>query len=334
MNTLQITPETKKISPKEVFRSTEVMVIGDLHGNIDALWGNLESLGVIDDEQNWIGGGEKLVFLGDILADRSSDGFEILHSIESLQLQGANITVLVGNHDDFAISFLLNKPVSGNGGTFLNYKEQAFGMIEFEKYMNKEYKNLEKLNREEVLKNMKASEEGQKTLQNICNMKIIEQIDDTIFTHTDITKAMAEMILAFGVDRINSVYQRGVRKVLLEEGSIEDLSEEFFQINDIFLRTGNREYMSNIHGKSLKEIGINHVLHGHSDNGGKRFNIGGVFVASVDHSAFKGGEKIDARSIGVIRTDGNIDLPVTDKDMVGNVMTAIGKAWDRIKESL
>ncbi len=40
--------------PAKTPRSTEVLVVGDLHGNIEIMYANLLSLGAIDEFNSWV----------------------------------------------------------------------------------------------------------------------------------------------------------------------------------------------------------------------------------------------------------------------------------------
>ena len=84
--------------------------MGDLHGSRRAFELNLQKSGAIDEQGNWIGGNREIVFHGDILADRNTDSLAILERIRVLREQakkeGGNITVLAGNHEDFAFAYL------------------------------------------------------------------------------------------------------------------------------------------------------------------------------------------------------------------------------------
>ncbi|PCI25720.1 hypothetical protein COB57_00705 [Candidatus Peregrinibacteria bacterium] len=314
----------QRIDANDVHRSAEVMAIGDLHGNINALWGNLYDLDLITPERLWKGGDRKVVFHGDILADRSTQGLEILENIKVLQRQaqeqGGDIIILAGNHDDFAISFLMDKPLAGGGHYTDIANNAALGIGEFQRYMRggeridnhaiglNEFMTVD---RAEIIHTMRNTAKGREMLGSLCDMKILERIDDTIFTHTDITSDMADMIISKGVDRMNEVYKDGLERVLLNGEDVRTLSPEFFEITDTFLATDNRSYMNAAQGEALREIGVNHIIHGHSaDNSGSAVNIGGVIVTSVDHSAFKGRGRNDARSVGVIRTNGEIQVGV------------------------
>ena len=86
-----------------------MFVVGDVNGSLQGLHKNLLAMEAVDPKGNWIGGGEPCVIIGDILADRQATGIPCLLYVSKLKEQGANITVLAGNHDEWAISFLLGK---------------------------------------------------------------------------------------------------------------------------------------------------------------------------------------------------------------------------------
>ncbi len=308
-----------KIPSKPIDRDNIVMSIGDLHGNIDALFSNLKSLNLIDGSKTWIGKDTYLVFHGDILADRYTKGIEILKEISKLKTQaneaGGKITVLVGNHDDFALSFLLDKEVAG-GGTALNYGYQALGLSEFKIFIDPQIntnnlvvQDMYGLDRVTILNNMRNSQTGRVILQTLCSMKIIEQIDDTLFTHTDITTKMARYIIEIGIDKINSIYQATVYNVLFKDQKM--LPENFLDITNTFLNTYNRQYFTALEAFQLKKLGINNIIHGHTNHNGIPQIIGDILVVSVDLSAFKTPKYYNKRSIGIIMRNGTIKIGET-----------------------
>jgi hypothetical protein len=104
------------VETKEVLIPSEILSVGDLHGNYrvfeDTLVQVLKVAEKGDDGQlKWIGGNRKLNFLGDILVDRSPEGLEILWAIRNLRKQaesdGGKIEIVAGNHEDFGIGFLM-----------------------------------------------------------------------------------------------------------------------------------------------------------------------------------------------------------------------------------
>ena len=104
----------------ENIRAAETMVIGDLNGSLKVFKNALICLGAIKIERNngvsqwkWLAGNRKLVLVGDILADRNAEGLMILDKVRELrkqaESQGGSITIVCGNHEDIAISFLGEK---------------------------------------------------------------------------------------------------------------------------------------------------------------------------------------------------------------------------------
>jgi hypothetical protein len=113
-------PNTSRKSIEAVERSSDVVVVADLHGEMIAFEGNLQAAHLIDANGDWKGRNKKVFFQGDIIADRGKNGLEILRKIHTLREQaqkdGGDIEVIVGNHDDFMISFLTGRNgVHGDG---------------------------------------------------------------------------------------------------------------------------------------------------------------------------------------------------------------------------
>lgn len=79
-----------------------VYVIGDVHGNLSNLTTLLLNAGLMDNAQNWLGGGNKLWFMGDFF-DRGPHGIGVVDLIMRLQTQaadvGGEVRALLGNHE-------------------------------------------------------------------------------------------------------------------------------------------------------------------------------------------------------------------------------------------
>jgi len=226
---------------REVKRETEVFVIGDLHGNIEALEGNLEKLGLIKNDKGlleWSGGKARVVFEGDILADRNTNGLNILYKIGRLQEQakkaGGEIEVIAGNHDDFAISFLMGVEGAGNADCFESCRQGGYlGLLELARYGSSELqqsmgnalafqakgpasawsrRNMEafadlnkirpdhpawqmlKEERQQILENMRSDPKGRQILEVMCNMKLATRKDDTLIVHTNPTPKIVDYL--------------------------------------------------------------------------------------------------------------------------------------------
>jgi len=81
-----------------------VVVIGDIHADIEAARRAFQLAGAIDEHNDWIGGDLVVVQLGDIIG-RSYEDREVLDFILNLrqkaELGGGRVHVLIGNHEVF-----------------------------------------------------------------------------------------------------------------------------------------------------------------------------------------------------------------------------------------
>lgn len=164
-----------------------------------------------------------------------------------------------------------------------------------------------RLNREEILKNMRSDKYGRMLLNEMCGMKLCEQIEDTLYIHSDPTDEMLTMILNVGVNAINGDFQTAMRGTLIEGN---EFNTGYNKVFDTFLSTNNRSFArardrsGTLHIAQIRlrhdlikrikeEMGINRVVFGHSDLGkGQRIiEIKGVQFINVDQSALKGGKQ-------------------------------------------
>lgn len=79
-----------------------IVALSDIHGAHPAFATTLKGAGVIDDQQNWVGGTTHLVIVGDIL-DRGPDSRRSMDLLMQLEQQaadaGGRVHVLIGNHE-------------------------------------------------------------------------------------------------------------------------------------------------------------------------------------------------------------------------------------------
>lgn len=339
---LQARRVDRATSIENVKRETEVLAVWDLHWNYNIFIANLKSLWAIDWQWNWTWWNRRLVLHWDIMADRNTSWIKIMEKISDLQQNARkewwDISVISWNHDDFAISYLTGKETAWWESDWFtnslwypwelrwNEFEQFLQQWEFqwkwlEEFWQRFWQKYWKENlwrwewntdevRNEVLKNMRSTNEWRRILESISNMKILEQIDDTLFVHTDLTPAMAEMILSKGVDQINSIYQKSLRNMLLDWWSPH---QDYREVINIFLSTENRQvkgwwpgYFNYQQWNQLKKWWINSVIHWHSKWTWRSENIWWVYIWSIDSWAWKGWLVGNDRSIARIKKDGDI----------------------------
>lgn len=84
-----------------------VYMFGDVHGEFERVVRLLHSVGVIDDELRWSGGGRHVVFLGDLF-DRGDDVTRVLWFVYRLEREaaadGGGVHVVLGNHELMVMS--------------------------------------------------------------------------------------------------------------------------------------------------------------------------------------------------------------------------------------
>jgi hypothetical protein len=76
----------------------DVWIVGDPQGWLGPLTRALVGAGLLDAVARWSGGGATLAVAGD-LVDRGPDGFGVISLLMRLQSEGADVRVVIGNHD-------------------------------------------------------------------------------------------------------------------------------------------------------------------------------------------------------------------------------------------
>lgn len=312
---------------EEIKNQNEISIIsiGDSNGSLETYLWNFENSNLIDENSNWIGGNKKVIVHGDILADRSKSGFDILlknrELREQAQKEGGDITIIAGNHDDFMFSFLLKRGGVHKNGIYA-LEEQEVGLLELMEFSKHNKEILEfgifemPKYREEILKNMRESKKGKILLEEMCNMKLCEKIDDILFIHTDPSKEILKMINDFGINEINKDFKNIMENSLLNGGEFDKDNNYLF---DTFLNTKNRNIEKLIQSgdwdmeeeiEKIKKLGIKRIVFGHSDVGeaNRITEINGIKIINVDQSSLKKifGDKIKTVSAAGFSKSGNI----------------------------
>lgn len=102
--------------------SGPIDVVGDVHGEIDALRSLLKQLGYSQHGEH--PQGRRLVFVGD-LCDRGPDSPAVMHLVQQMVERGL-AQCLLGNHE---INLLREAPKSGNGWFFAHNHDESHGFF-------------------------------------------------------------------------------------------------------------------------------------------------------------------------------------------------------------
>lgn len=273
---------TERKERSEVQRNTDVIAIWDLHGEYNALKWNLEFTWLAKEVNwhlEWTGGNKIVVFQWDILADRWTDWLRIIEEIHQLREQARkewwDIEIIVWNHDDFMISFLTQRGwANWNWIEVANHPKaptQWLWLTELAKFIGWRTWDFNAIRWQQdiILEEMRWSPEWRLILEEICNMKLVSQIDDVLYCHTNPTKAMMKYLTKWNVqdniNYVNNVFQWYLRSFLLQKWEPPISKKEFNKISDLFLDTGNRDIWDvEKYSEKLKNAGINVICHWHS----------------------------------------------------------------------
>ena len=137
-NTYHIRQKYQSV-PDKIITKAKIFVVGDVHGEYNALLKLLINNRIVDLDRNWIFGNGQLVFLGDLF-DRGSMVTETLWYLHELGFDaaesGGNVFVLLGNHEIMAMTgdhrYINDKYIYFDQYTYTNYfqlyeKESVLG---------------------------------------------------------------------------------------------------------------------------------------------------------------------------------------------------------------
>jgi len=173
-----------------------IVAVGDVHGDVTALIGCMEIAGLIDDNQDWIGGTTHFVQIGDIL-DRGDEEKDCIDLLAKLRKQakeaGGMVHVLIGNHEVMNVDLDFRYVTPGawtdwdtrpKSGTLLVSMAEQLASIGFPPYMKQR---------------VMAFRPGGSAAKELAKMRVAIQIGDTILVHGGLRLKHIE----YGLDRLN-----------------------------------------------------------------------------------------------------------------------------------
>jgi len=310
---------------KEVKRRTDVIAIPDTHGDFEAFRGALKNNGLINEKGEWIGGEKRVQILGDIF-DRGPDSMKILKQIAKYKKAGVQIDLLIGNHEDFVLKAMLGQ------------KYDSSDMMMWWKYGDDVQKK--------VITDRKIPEyvaKHREVLEIFRESKLVEQVDDVLYMHGELSDEASALIDHYGVDGINKQWQIAVGQALDgDPGMLEQVSKDFHPLfwsraiseggesdsSGIIITAHNQAKI----GVTLKENGINLVVHGHTPTGRAiPYEVGGIPVINIDTAASRGmrgrGETVGKEYEGGVplRSGGLTVTKKTAKREAGVIVNADGQ---------
>jgi hypothetical protein len=102
LHTTAVSLAEQRRPPVTFSRVDSLYIVGDTHGDFDALFSGLQHAGLVDAAGQWTGGRSHLVFAGD-LTDRGPDVLRVLWFVYRLEQEaaraGGRVHVILGNHE-------------------------------------------------------------------------------------------------------------------------------------------------------------------------------------------------------------------------------------------
>lgn len=259
-------------------RST--LVIGDLHGSLSALAGNLLGAGALDRKGLWNRPNCDVVLLGDAICDRGEDDLEVAKAINELRQEvaalGGECITLMGNHDAMGLAFLTAHPKDYSFHRDDQYKGAAalakpvhYLTAKSPEAIRKERVGLiEREGRDRFLGRFKTSARGREVLRYLLNLDLYAIRGSTLFVHTPPTEAMLKRILQDD-GTLNSTVRKVTAHALRMNGAPDPSPEERreFVAADTFLNANNRSHAvpspSHAIWRDVRDAGIERIFFGH-----------------------------------------------------------------------
>lgn len=209
----QKSPESHGKNWQEVVRVSTVESIGDLNGSYDSFVDHLKAKNLItiapDGAIEWSGGDSRVVFVGDVLGDRSPEGTKVMQEVarlrEAAEKAGGGIDVLAGNHEDYFLSFVAGTELSGHEAGYDGFFGAAYGsypgVFEFLPYASDEIKTQAK----EIFESGRAEKESELT-------KSIEKLEGMLLNpnmQEPAARKNVENVLASRRDELKKLHNLG-----------------------------------------------------------------------------------------------------------------------------
>ncbi len=195
--------------------SDRVVAIGDIHGDFEAFVSILQTAGLVNDRNRWIGGAATLVQTGDF-TDRGSEVRAVMDLLMSLEAQaesaGGRVEVLLGNHEVMNLMRDVRDVNPQVYASFIDGESEARRKTAFRAYRRLRMSRLSASITASDLRQqeddwMAAHPPGFLEYQEALGLRghygrwlrakpVAIQLDDTIFLHAGISPELADLRLA------------------------------------------------------------------------------------------------------------------------------------------
>jgi hypothetical protein len=185
--------------PTRYPQAQRIVAIGDLHGDLAATRNALRLGGVIDEQNQWVGGTTVIVQTGDQL-DRGDDEFEILDLLDALTVQaraaGGAVHVLNGNHELMNVKQDLRYVTLGGFLDFLPTPVTDPETVDPQIVVDAVHERL------------RVCRPGHSFAMRLLDRNVITIVGDTVFVHGGVLPHVVD----YGIERLNQETRAWIRK--------------------------------------------------------------------------------------------------------------------------
>ncbi|MBI5282056.1 MAG: metallophosphoesterase [Candidatus Solibacter usitatus] len=294
--------------PAAAQQTGRVVVVGDVHGDLDRLVDVLSMAGLVGDRQEWTGGTAQLVQLGD-LVDRGPRSREVIEYLQKLEKEArkaqGRVWRLIGNHEAMRMFGDLRDVPAQEYGLYANRKSQAAREKLYQLHIAQMEASGDPRKRLDLSLGYRQQWEKEHPLgemellqafsaQGVYGKWLVEQraalrLADTLFVHAGISPKYAEWSESRLNSRVKEELTAGGRQG--EDAVCRDLEGPLWWRG--FAQDSEASLEAHV-GQLLSRHGVKRIIVGHVPTGGRGVvsRLGGKLVlADVGLSSQYGGRR-------------------------------------------
>lgn len=267
------------------------IAVGDIHGDLNALKEILISAQLIDSKDNWIGGQNHLVLVGDLI-DRGPQSKEVMDFVMALEnkarLAGGHVHALLGNHELGLVK----------GRFRYLHPNDLSAYDEFAKWYDNFSRDGQRAKLLRAFRDKKSP-----YAQWIKNRKTQLIIGNTLFEHAGFSPAWKEHARKYSIDEVNAMVSDWIRYYQGELKTEPAVETEFVIANDgpLFSRSFGAVFLWNTHVTDPTSLEANNDRMNSNNNNIDLEKIKKMMISKADVKDMLGIYNVDRIVVGHTR---------------------------------
>lgn len=260
----------------------QIFTIGDIHGDYNRMILLLRKHNIIDENDSWIAGGNKLICIGDY-TDRGKQGLRVINTLMRLESEaevaGGQIITLLGNHD--AMMYAMAEHTRSND-SIRSWMPDCFN------YNGGLSDELEAISLKADIIHWLQSRPAMFKYNNV-----LWQHVDSVLCYTKHIKSTEKI----STESINNYFQNKMKTAIGACDIFNDMCDYRYWDQTNSTVVDPEQHINDY----MEEMGVNTIIHGHTRFKGNdpQFYFGGKII-NVDGSLSEGYRKDDDRGFILI----------------------------------